>query len=140
MKRSTPLRSRGFPGPKREPKVIEYAPRPRPVAQPVAVLLATKPVPKEATFRSDAWLSAVREIPCVVCGKHGVQAAHRNEAKGMGIKADDSLTAALCPEHHAEIDKGKNMTREQRRAEIDRAIVLTVKALARAGRLLIVEA
>ena len=140
MKRSAPLHSRGFSTPRREAKVIEYAPRPRPVAQPVAALLATKPVPKAVAFRSDAWLAAVRTIPCVKCGRTGVQAAHRNEEKGMGIKADDSLTAALCHEHHAEIDQGSGMTREQRRAEIDRAIVLTVKALARAGRLSIVEA
>ncbi len=31
------------------------------------------------------------------------------------------------------------MTREQRRAELDRAIVLTVKALARAGMLIVKE-
>jgi hypothetical protein len=43
----------------------------------------------------------------------------------------------LCREHHAEIDQGKDMTREQRRAEIDRCIVLTVRELARAGRLVV---
>lgn len=94
--------------------------------------------PKDKPFRSTAWLRAVRSIPCVFCGA-AVQAAHRNEGKGMGTKTDDALTAALCPEHHSAIDQGKTMTRDERRAELDRAIVLTVKALARAGMLIVKE-
>ncbi|EDI3041917.1 hypothetical protein CDK59_17845 [Salmonella enterica subsp. enterica serovar Kentucky] len=48
-------------------------------------------------FRSNRWLQAVREIDCcILCGRYGVQAAHRNEGKGIGLKVDDSLTAALC--------------------------------------------
>lgn len=43
-------------------------------------------------FRSKKWLQAVRDIEfCVLCGRYGVQAAHRNEGKGVGIKVDDSL-------------------------------------------------
>lgn len=86
-------------------------------------------------YRSTKWLKAVREIECcVLCGKYGVQAAHRNEGKGMGIKVDDSLTAALCEECHSRIDNGKDMSREERRAEMDRAIVLTLQKLTREGR------
>lgn len=86
-------------------------------------------------FRSAKWLQAVREIECcVICGKYGVQAAHRNEGKGVGLKVDDCLTAALCHECHATIDNGRDMTREERRAEMDRAIVLTLKELASSGR------
>jgi len=164
VKRSTPLRNAGFK--RKAPKLTErgrrildgtepritldfefdvalapLVPPPAPRARMAVNLSAEQPraEPKDKPFRSTAWLRAVRSIPCVFCGA-AVQAAHRNEGKGMGIKADDSLTAALCHEHHAEIDQGSGMTREQRRAEIDRAIVLTVKALARAGRLSIVEA
>lgn len=87
-------------------------------------------------FRSKKWLQAVREIDCcVLCGRYGVQAAHRNEGKGMGIKADDCLTAALCEECHYRIDNGRDMTREERRSEMDKAIVLTIRELANEGRL-----
>lgn len=86
-------------------------------------------------FRSAKWLQAVREIECcVICGNYGVQAAHRNEGKGVGLKVEDCLTAALCHECHAAIDNGRDMTREERRAEMDRAIVLTLKELANSGR------
>lgn len=87
-------------------------------------------------FRSKKWLQAVREIDCcVLCGRYGVQAAHRNEGKGMGIKADDCLTAALCEECHYRIDNSRDMTREERRSEMDKAIVLTIRKLANEGRL-----
>ena len=51
----------------------------------------------------------------------------------MAIKADDSATAALCIDHHRELDQGKTLDRESRRALMDRAIVLTVIELARRG-------
>lgn len=90
--------------------------------------LPTKP------YRSRAWLSAVHEIEsCVLCGAHGVQAAHSNQDRGMGQKSSDALCAALCPECHTEIDSGKSLTRSERRARLDRAIVLTVDQLARRG-------
>lgn len=80
------------------------------------------------------WLAAVGSLTrCVLCGAHGIQVAHRNEGKGMGLKADDCLAAALCPPCHAEIDRGRQLTRPMRRALMDRAIVLTLQALARAG-------
>jgi hypothetical protein len=146
VKRSTPLRRTAFKRQAKPLKVVERDPGPMPVVTvmerpraKVAALLSAevpRPMPKEITFRSDAWLAAVRALPCVKCGRPA-EAAHRNEAKGMGIKADDALTAALCREHHAEIDQGRHMTREERRAEIDRCIVLTVRELARAGRIVV---
>jgi len=85
--------------------------------------------------RNRKWLEAVRSVECcVLCGRHGTQAAHRNEGKGVGLKVDDHLTAALCSECHSEIDNGHRMERAERRAEMDRAIVLTLDALVRAGR------
>ena len=94
------------------------------------------PRPKEDRHSSEAWRRAVAEIPCVFCGAPA-QAAHRNAGKGLSLKTDDCLCAALCPTHHSEIDQGKSMTREQRRAEMDRAIVLTLRALVHAGRVVL---
>lgn len=87
---------------------------------------------KQPIFRSKTWLRAVASIEsCVLCGKNGVQAAHRNEGKGMGQKTDDCLTAALCPDCHHEIDNGNSLDRDQKRRLMDTAIVLTLKELGR---------
>lgn len=90
--------------------------------------------PKPVTHRNPKWLRAVASIEaCVLCGKHGCQAAHRNQGKGMGIKADDCLTAALCPDCHREIDQGKGLTKAERHARMDEAIVLTLRELVLRG-------
>lgn len=89
---------------------------------------------KSKPLRSKKWLAAVGSVDeCVLCGRWGTQVAHRNEGKGVGQKVDDSLTAALCPHCHHEIDNGTRLTREQRRTEMDRAIVLTLQEIARRG-------
>lgn len=94
---------------------------------------------KQRAFRSEKWLAAVRSIECcVLCGRYGSQAAHRNEGKGGGMKTDDCLTAALCHDCHYEIDNGRDLNLDQRRALMDRAIVLTLKALVHAGKVSIV--
>lgn len=86
------------------------------------------------TFRSRKWLIAVGRIEsCVLCGAWGVQVAHRNEGKGMGQKTSDCLTAALCAGCHHEIDNGGDLRRDERRALMDRAIVLTLERLAERG-------
>ena len=83
-------------------------------------------------YRSKKWLAAVAQIECcVLCGRYGTQVAHRNEGKGMGLKVDDSLTAALCPQCHHNIDNGGSMSRIERRQEMDRAIILTIMELTR---------
>ena len=88
--------------------------------------------------KNPKWLTAVRSLHnCVLCGAHGVQAAHRNEGKGMGMKNPDHLTAAICPTCHHEIDNGKTLSRDERRALMDKAIVLTHDALVRAGVLVL---
>ncbi|EDT5580306.1 TPA: hypothetical protein LT061_004982 [Salmonella enterica subsp. enterica serovar Blitta] len=85
-------------------------------------------------YRSKNWLAAVGQIEqCVLCGRWGIQVAHRNELKGMGLKTDDCATAALCPECHHEIDNGSHLEKEERRRLMDKAIVLTVIELARRG-------
>jgi hypothetical protein len=94
-------------------------------------------VEKDVPHYSEAWRRAVAGLPnCVRCMQPGgVQAAHRNQGKSMGKKTDDCLTAALCQECHAEIDHGKDMTREERRAALDGAIMRTLVLLFRAGKL-----
>lgn len=93
---------------------------------------------KVQTFRSERWLRAVASLPCVICFREGAtQAAHRNQGKSMGMKTDDCLTAALCVTCHAEIDSGKDLTRQERRERMDTAILMTIRALAQQGRLAI---
>ena len=89
------------------------------------------------TYRSQRWLKAVASLPCVICGEQRTQAAHRNEGKGMGIKVDDCLTAALCVECHSQIDQGKYLSRDERRQAMDRAILDTLVRLARNGYLVL---
>jgi hypothetical protein len=89
---------------------------------------------KQQPFRSDKWLRAVASLACVKCGREGeTQAAHRNEGKGMAMKTDDCLTAALCFGCHALIDQGPTMTREERRSVMDLAILMTMVQLAKQG-------
>ena len=137
MNRTAPMRrtamKRGTAPAARPARQMEYTPRPRTaataVADPSAVVRAA---PKEVRFSSEAWIRAVASIPCVFCGAPS-QAAHRNEGKGTGWKTDDCLVAALCPPEHAEIDQGKSMDRDEKRARLDQAIVLTLRELARRG-------
>jgi hypothetical protein len=85
-------------------------------------------------YRSKKWLAAVGSIEqCVLCGAWGTQVAHRNEGKGMGLKVDDSATAALCISCHHSIDNGNQLSRDERRQLMDRAIVLTVIQITRGG-------
>ena len=90
---------------------------------------------KTPTFRSEKWLRAVASLPCVLCYREGrTQAAHRNQGKGLATKVSDAWTAALCVECHMNIDQGKDLTREERRARMDAAILLTINELARLGK------
>lgn len=88
---------------------------------------------KQPIFRSEKWLRAVASLDCVRCGREGTQAAHQNQGKGMGIKVDDCLTAALCVPCHTEIDQGKSMSKEERREALSDAILKTLVQLARRG-------
>lgn len=108
----------------------------RPAAR-MATGMATelpRTVVKAEFIRSEGWRRAVASIPCVVCGSPMTQAAHRNEGKGMGIKTHDVWTAALCHEHHAAIDSGRDMDRAERREAMDEAILLTLVELFKTGK------
>lgn len=91
---------------------------------------------RKPSVKDRDWLSAVHEIECcVLCGRYGVQAAHRNQGKGASMKVSDVLTAAICPTCHHAIDNDPHLDKDQRRAEIDRAILLTIEELHRRGRI-----
>jgi hypothetical protein len=94
---------------------------------------------KHPPLRSEAWKRAVRSIGyCVRCKVIcQPQCAHRNEGKGMSMKTSDAATAALCPICHVELDQGSTLTREDRRAEMNRCIVLTHIELADRGVLIV---
>ncbi len=139
LTRSAPMKRTPFKAkaaPKRDAKQVVYVARPREVATASVQLPMAQPVLKDNRHESEAWRRAVAALPCVLCGREGLtQCAHRNMDKGMGLKTDDALTAALCAPCHSEIDQGKNFTREERRQRLDLAILLTIRALARAGKL-----
>ena len=98
------------------------------------------PARRTLAVRSYAWLSCVRQMPrCVRCGAPGVEAAHRDFGKGMGMKTDDVATAALCALCHYLLGTDGNMPREERRAEMDKAIVDTIIELARTGKIGVLE-
>ena len=90
---------------------------------------------KQPRHRSDAWRRAVASLPCMCCMRDGMtQAAHLNHReKGMGTKADDCLTVALCVECHREFDQGKRWSKMQKRERGDEWLIQTLIKLARKG-------
>ena len=93
-------------------------------------------------FRSQKLLVAVRDLPCQWpgCGAQDgtVCAAHSNwlsEGKGRGLKASDAAIAALCHRCHSDLDQGRQMTREERRAGWLEAHASTLRALIERGYL-----
>jgi hypothetical protein len=92
-----------------------------------------------STAADRRWFAAVASIEsCVLCNRWGVQVAHSNQLRGMSQKAAAHNTAALCRECHHEIDNGSKLTQEERRALMNRAIVLTHDALVKRGLLRLV--
>lgn len=86
------------------------------------------------------WQSAVQSLEtCSRCGRYGVQWAHRNKGKGMGLKVTPDQSAALCLECHTTLDQYRDMTRDESRAEMDAAIVETHRRLVAAGKLRLVK-
>lgn len=139
LNRSAPMKRSSFKSKATAPKPakqVQYVARPREVATARVELPMARPVLKDNRHESEAWRRAVAALPCVLCQREGqTQAAHRNEGKGMGLKTDDALTAALCTTCHSAIDQGPDFSRDERRRRLDVAILLTIRALARAGKL-----
>jgi hypothetical protein len=70
-------------------------------------------------YRNPKLLKAVASLPCQHCGIEGqTQASHANwgswSGKGMGMKAHDMYTCALCVTCHANIDSGKDLAKWER--------------------------
>ena len=86
-------------------------------------------------YRNPKLIKLLRELPCQCCGRlsESVCAAHRNEGKGMGMKVSDALVAALCHICHTELDNGKTLSREDRRAMWNRAYIGTMQYLLEHG-------
>ena len=87
---------------------------------------------KHQYVRSKKLLKLVAGLDCQACGLGNmVQAAHTNwgGGKGRGVKADDNLVAALCLKCHYEVDQGKNLSKEERKAMWETAHKATIKAL-----------
>ena len=93
--------------------------------------------PKHNYVRSKELLKNAREIPCQHCGADDgtVVAAHANWGGGRGrsIKADDNLIASLCFNCHAELDQGKNLSKDERQALWLDAHIKTVQKLTNLG-------
>lgn len=118
MKRSTPLRSRGFAAPRREAKVIEYTPRPRVAPLVVAMSAVTKPAPPSLQKVPCRVQTSIREsargedclvrIPGVCRGHPDYtiwsHAPLGSAGKGKSIKALDLCGAYCCTACDAVID------------------------------------
>ena len=70
-------------------------------------------------YRNPKLTRIVAQLPCQHCGikNETVVAAHSNQlrdGKGRGLKAHDYRIASLCFRCHAELDQGKNLSKEQR--------------------------
>ena len=86
--------------------------------------------------QAKAWYAAVASLEiCVRCGSYGVQVAHRNEGKMLSKKVPPHLVAALCPSCHFSIDQGTQMSRAERRAEMNAALVETFNQLVLRGKI-----
>ena len=70
-------------------------------------------------YRNKKLLEILRQSPCQACGRSDgtVVAAHSNQlrdGKGGSIKAHDYRVCALCFNCHADLDQGKNLSKQER--------------------------
>lgn len=96
-----------------------------------------------AVFRSEAYLAAVRTLPCVCCGhQNHTQAAHSNQlrfGKAKSMKASDASAMALCASTpgsygcHALHDQGGKLLKAEVWEFEYKHICRTVLGLIRAG-------
>lgn len=111
--KAPPRPAKQWEGPTPTPRATVTVPQ---VRRPVLTL------PKNTPKRNKEYLQWVASLRCAHCGKAGPsQAAHANEGKGMGIKADDDTVFPMCADApgrqgcHAFIDSQGLFTKEQRR-------------------------
>ena len=93
-------------------------------------------------YRNKKLLKLLRLLPCMNCGVSDgtVCAAHSNQVahgKGTGLKAPDSMVAALCHKCHYILDNGKSLSKIERREMWNNAYIKTMKALIETEKLII---
>lgn len=81
-----------------------------------------QPMAKDQPARHERYRRIVAALSCACCGIAGhSQAAHPNEGKGMGLKADDRLCFPMCADRpgergcHSLLDQGALYPRDDRR-------------------------
>ena len=62
-------------------------------------------------FKDKERLAKIHDLACVVCSERGLQQrsktiAHHKIGNGLGLKASDRLTIALCEDHHNKTSEG----------------------------------
>lgn len=84
--------------PPRAAKQINYTPRPRtPAVAAAGPARAIVSVPKEVPLQHEAYMAAVRRLPCYRCGVTGrTQFCHADEGKGAMLKTDCRLGWPGC--------------------------------------------
>jgi hypothetical protein len=76
-------------------------------------------------------MGRVAELPCVLCGAHGVQVHHIREGQGMAQRASNWLVVPLCPSCHTGplgVHGDKTMMRINKMTELD-MLAKTIEAL-----------
>lgn len=78
-------------------------------------------------------MSRVAELPCALCGAHGVHVHHIREGVGMGQRQSDFLTIPLCPSCHTGkggVHGDKTMLRLHKKDELD-LLAYTIESISR---------
>lgn len=147
MLRRTPLKpGKGFQ--RRRPEPVEReerAPRPLPrlyrVCPQAVISQDVRAVPKEIPARHEGYRRLVASLPCAMCGRVGrSQAAHCDQGKGAGIKADDRLIFPACatspgaPGCHDIIGATGTYSKDERRELESRLAALTRAQVMAMGR------
>lgn len=55
---------------------------------------------KSANAVEKRYMDKVAQLPCCVCGAHGVHLHHVREGKGMAQRASNYLVVPVCPDCH----------------------------------------
>jgi hypothetical protein len=85
-----------------------------------------------ATNAEKRWMDKVAQLPCSLCGAHGVHVHHIREGQGMAQRASNFLVVPLCPDCHTGpngVHGDKTMLRIHKMSELD-LLAKTIEALA----------
>ncbi len=64
-----------------------------------------KPVkPARGTVDAKRWMALVAQLPCVICGRFGVQVHHCRHGRFSQSRASDYDTIPLCEPCHRELE------------------------------------